>query len=79
MIYKNHKKIRREERGFFWSLWNVSNNLGGALAPLMVGLGAAAGWRGSLLLAGEIFQSLRDGLPQWIDYGLSIFIRNGVQ
>lgn len=41
-----------KERGFFWSLWNVSNNLGGALAPLMVGLGAAAGWRGSLLLAG---------------------------
>lgn len=33
-------------------MWNVSNNLGGALAPLMVGLGAAAGWRGSLLLAG---------------------------
>lgn len=41
-----------KERGFFWSMWNVSNNLGGALAPLMVGLGAAAGWRGSLLLAG---------------------------
>lgn len=41
-----------KERGFFWSLWNVSNNLGGALAPLMVGLGAAAGWRGSLLMAG---------------------------
>lgn len=41
-----------KERGCFWSMWNVSNNLGGALAPLMVGLGAAAGWRGSLLLAG---------------------------
>ncbi|CAK9009709.1 unnamed protein product [Durusdinium trenchii] len=41
-----------KERGSFWSLWNMSNNLGGALAPLMVSLGAAAGWRGSLLLAG---------------------------
>ena len=42
-----------KERGFFWSLWNISNNLGGALAPLIVSLGAPAGWRGSLLLAGS--------------------------
>ena len=40
-------------------MWNVSNNLGGALAPLMVGLGAAAGWRGSLLLAGFFWNAYR--------------------
>ncbi|CAE7761722.1 uhpC [Symbiodinium sp. CCMP2456] len=44
-----------KERGLFWSIWNCSNNLGGALAPIVVSIGlalSAGHWRGSLLLAG---------------------------
>lgn len=44
---------RPEERGTFWSVWNTSNNLGGALAPILVGLGMhRSGWRGGLCVAG---------------------------
>jgi len=44
---------RPEERGTFWSVWNTSNNFGGAIAPLLVGFGLSlAGWRGGLWVAG---------------------------
>mmetsp|Transcript_113165 Transcript_113165/g.292710 ORF Transcript_113165/g.292710 Transcript_113165/m.292710 type:complete len:620 (+) Transcript_113165:97-1956(+) len=44
---------RPEERGTFWSIWNTSNNLGGALAPILVGFGlTCSGWRGGLWVAG---------------------------
>lgn len=49
------QKLSRQVPYVVWlhfRLWNISNNLGGALAPLMVGLGAFAGWRGSLAVAG---------------------------
>lgn len=65
------------ERGTYWAFWNTSNNLGGALAPLVVAAGVArGGWRGgfrlpALLAIGmalALFAVLRDsperaGLP----------------
>lgn len=42
-----------KERGTFWAIWNTSNNIGGALAPLIVSIGVTrAGWRAGLCFAG---------------------------
>lgn len=42
-----------KERGTFWAVWNTSNNIGGAMAPLIVSLGVTqGGWRAGLRFAG---------------------------
>ncbi|MEL7431697.1 MAG: MFS transporter [Chlamydiota bacterium] len=43
----------QNERGFWWSLWNTSHNLGGALIPLLIGLFAEHfGWRFCMVIPG---------------------------
>lgn len=45
----------RTERGFWWSIWNTSHNVGGALIPLIVGTVAATyGWRMGMFVPGII-------------------------
>ncbi|MFC7421809.1 MFS transporter [Iodobacter arcticus] len=45
----------RTERGFWWSIWNTSHNVGGALIPLIVGTVAATyGWRMGMFVPGVI-------------------------
>ncbi len=43
------------ERGRWWSVWNTSHNLGGALIPLLVaGCAAQFGWRFALFVPGVV-------------------------
>ena len=72
----------RSERGSWWSSWNVSHNIGGAIIPLVVALCATQwGWRYALFVPGVIsivmglllMERLRDtprslGLPPIEDY-----------
>lgn len=45
----------RSERGSWWSSWNVSHNVGGALIPLVVGVSAGYfNWRFALYIPGVI-------------------------
>jgi len=45
----------RSERGTWWSLWNTSHNLGGALIPIIVGFFAIQfGWRYGMWVPGII-------------------------
>jgi len=43
------------ERGRWWSFWNTSHNIGGALIPLVIGFCAEwYGWRSAMILTGVI-------------------------
>ncbi|MFT6388426.1 MAG: OPA family sugar phosphate sensor protein UhpC-like MFS transporter [Cellvibrionaceae bacterium] len=43
------------ERGFWWSIWNTSHNLGGALIPMLVGFVTLYfGWRMGMIVPGVI-------------------------
>lgn len=45
----------RSERGSWWSCWNISHNLGGAIIPLVIAFCVAHwGWRGALCIPGVI-------------------------
>lgn len=45
----------QSERGRWWSFWNTSHNLGGAVIPILVGVCAELfGWRASLYIPGII-------------------------
>lgn len=45
----------QSERGRWWSIWNTSHNLGGALIPIVVALCADAfGWRAAMFAPGLI-------------------------
>ncbi len=72
----------RNERGTWWSIWNTSHNLGGALIPLLGAyVSAHWGWRTSMYVPGisciliglYLINRLRDtpqslGLPPIADY-----------
>lgn len=43
------------ERGTYWGMWNIAHNLGGFLAPIVVGIAAKSyGWRWGMWLPGVI-------------------------
>ena len=43
------------ERGRWWSFWNTSHNIGGALIPVVIGVSAELyGWRAAMILTGCI-------------------------
>ena len=45
----------QSERGTWWSLWNTSHNLGGALIPLIAAFCATQfGWRGAMFVPGVL-------------------------
>lgn len=45
----------QSERGRWWSFWNTSHNIGGAIIPVVVGFGAQYfGWRFAMYLPGVI-------------------------
>ncbi len=45
----------RSERGFWWSVWNTSHNLSGALIPVVIGfVSLTFGWRYGFILPGCI-------------------------
>lgn len=45
----------RSERGGWWSLWNTSHNVGGAIIPLLVGVASIHfGWRYGMMIPGAI-------------------------
>ena len=45
----------RNERGLWWSIWNTSHNLGGALIPIIAGaITLAWGWRYGMIIPGII-------------------------
>lgn len=45
----------QSERGRWWSVWNTSHNIGGALIPILVGVIAQSyGWRWSMYVPGII-------------------------
>lgn len=45
----------QSERGRWWSFWNTSHNIGGALIPLIVGVSAQYfGWRVAMFVPGTI-------------------------
>ena len=59
----------RNERGLWWSLWNTSHNLGGALIPIIAGaITLAWGWRYGMIIPGII--AIVIGL------GLCVFLRD---
>ncbi|EFD1644316.1 MFS transporter, partial [Escherichia coli] len=45
----------RNERGFWWSIWNTSHNIGGAIIPILSGSVALwLGWRYGMIIPGAI-------------------------
>ncbi len=45
----------RNERGFWWSIWNTSHNLGGAIIPILSGsIALTWGWRYGMIIPGII-------------------------
>lgn len=45
----------RNERGFWWSIWNTSHNIGGAIIPILSGSVALwLGWRYGMIIPGVI-------------------------
>lgn len=45
----------QSERGRWWSVWNTSHNLGGALIPLLAAFCASLfGWRGAMFVPGAL-------------------------
>ena len=47
------------ERGTFWGMWNIAHNIGGFLAPIIVGMTAKAfGWRWGMWTPGIIGLSI---------------------
>ena len=45
----------RTERGFWWGIWNTTHNVGGAIAPMLLGwLVMTMGWRFGMQVAGAL-------------------------
>lgn len=45
----------RNERGFWWSIWNTSHNIGGAIIPMLSGsIALWLGWRYGMIIPGVI-------------------------
>lgn len=45
----------RNERGVWWSIWNTSHNLGGAIIPIIAGaITLTLGWRYGMIIPGSI-------------------------
>lgn len=45
----------RNERGFWWAIWNTSHNIGGAIIPILSGsIALVLGWRYGMIIPGII-------------------------